>query len=49
MVVDADDIEMLEDLVLAAVRDVVEQAHDEVANALGGLNLGGGLGGLLGQ
>jgi len=47
-VVDPDDIEMLEDLVLAAVRDVVEQAHAAAANALGGLNLGSGLGGLLG-
>ena len=41
-------IEMLQDLILAAVRDVVEQAHAEAANALGGLDFGGGLGGLLG-
>jgi DNA-binding YbaB/EbfC family protein len=47
-VVDLDDIEMLQDLILAAVRDVVEQAHAEAANALGGLDFGGGLGGLLG-
>jgi hypothetical protein len=47
-VVDPDDVEMLQDLVLAAVRDVVEQAHAEAAQALGGLDLGGGIGGLLG-
>ena len=51
-VVDPDDIEMLQDLVLAAIRDVVEQAHASAAEAFGGFNLGGGvggLGGLLGQ
>jgi DNA-binding YbaB/EbfC family protein len=47
-VVDPADVELLEDLVLAAVRDVVEQAHAEAAQALGGVDLGGGLGGLLG-
>lgn len=44
-VVDPDDVEMLQDLVLAAVRDVVEQVHDQAADTFGGL----GLGGLLGQ
>lgn len=45
-VVDPDDIEMLEDLVVAAVRQAIE-ASVEAANAeLGGL--AGGLGGLLG-
>jgi DNA-binding YbaB/EbfC family protein len=44
-VVDPDEIEMLQDLVLAAVRDVVEQVQAEAANTFGGL----GLGGLLGQ
>lgn len=43
-VVDPDDIEMLQDLVLAALRDVVDQAHEEAAGALGGFDLGGLLG-----
>jgi len=49
-VVDPDDVEMLQDLVLAAVRDAVEQAAGLTADALGGggLDLGGALGGLLG-
>jgi DNA-binding YbaB/EbfC family protein len=47
-VVDLDDVAMLEDLVLAAIRDVVEQVHAEAAETFGGLGLGG-LGGLLGQ
>ena len=48
-VVDPADIEMLQDLILAALRDVVEQAHAEAAQALGGMDVGGDLGGLLGQ
>lgn len=44
----AADIEMLEDLVLAALRDVVSQANDVSAQALGELGGLGGLGGLLG-
>jgi DNA-binding YbaB/EbfC family protein len=50
-VVDPEAVDLLEDLVLAAVRDVVEKAHSEAADALGGLDLGdlGGLGGLLGR
>jgi DNA-binding YbaB/EbfC family protein len=48
-VVDPSDIELLQDLILAALRDVVEQAHAETAQALGDVDLGGGLGGLLGQ
>jgi DNA-binding YbaB/EbfC family protein len=47
-VVDRSDVEMLEDLVLAAVRDVVEQANALQSDALGGVGLGGGLEGLLG-
>jgi len=43
-VVDPADVELLQDLILAAVRDVVEQAHAEAANALGGFDLGGLLG-----
>jgi DNA-binding YbaB/EbfC family protein len=42
--VDRDDVEMLEDLVLAALRDVVTQANSVQADALGDL---GGLGGML--
>jgi DNA-binding YbaB/EbfC family protein len=50
--VDADDVAMLEDLVLAAVRDAVGKANDLNRDALGGLTGGlanglGGLGGLL--
>ncbi|HEX3424931.1 MAG TPA: YbaB/EbfC family nucleoid-associated protein [Acidimicrobiales bacterium] len=47
-VVDAQDVEMLQDLVLAAVRDAVAQANELNSAALGGLGLGGGLEGLLG-
>jgi DNA-binding YbaB/EbfC family protein len=50
-VVDPSDVEMLEDLVLAAVRDALHQVQELQSAALGGLgNLGdlGGLGGLTG-
>lgn len=47
-VVDPSDIDMLQDLVLAAVRDAVAQANNLNSQALGGLGLGGGLEGLLG-
>jgi nucleoid-associated protein EbfC len=47
-VVDPDDIEMLQDLVLAAVRDAVEKAQEMATDALGDVGLGGALGGLLG-
>ena len=47
-----DDVEMLEDLVLAAVRDAVEKAHSLATDALGGIGAPGGgpldLGGMLG-
>jgi DNA-binding YbaB/EbfC family protein len=46
-----DDVEMLQDLVLAAVRDAVEQAQALASDALGSITGGGGpldLGGLLG-
>lgn len=48
---DPEDVEMLEDLVLAAVRDAVERAHDVTSEAIGGVtgNLGGLLGGLGGS
>ena len=42
--VDPSDVEMLEDLVLAAVRDAVAKAQELGQQALGGL---GGLGGLV--
>jgi DNA-binding YbaB/EbfC family protein len=48
-VVDPADTEMLQDLVLAAVRDMVERANDLQSAALGGVGLGGGLEGLLGS
>ena len=45
--VDPDDVEMLEDLVLAAIHDAVGKVNDLSQQAMGGLDLGG-LGGLLG-
>jgi len=47
-VVDPADVEMLEDLVLAAVRDAVEAAQQLQADALGDAGLGGALGGFPG-
>jgi DNA-binding YbaB/EbfC family protein len=47
-VVDPADIEMLQDLVLAAMRDAIARANDLNRQALGGLGLGGGLEGLIG-
>ena len=46
-VVDPSDVEMLEDLVLAAIHDAVAKVNDLSQQAMGGLDLGG-LGGLLG-
>ncbi len=49
--VDPDDVEMLEDLVLAAIGDGVRRAQELQAQRLGGVTGGldlGGLGGLLG-
>ena len=45
--VDPNDVEMLQDLVLAAVRDAVGKVEAASESAMGGLDLGG-LGGLLG-
>ena len=45
--VDPDDVELLEDLVLAALRDVVTQANQVQVDALGDLGDLGGLGGML--
>jgi DNA-binding YbaB/EbfC family protein len=50
-VVDPDDVEMLEDLVLAAVGDGLRRANELAASQMGGLTGGmdlGALGGLLG-
>jgi DNA-binding YbaB/EbfC family protein len=47
-VVDPADVEMLEDLVLAAIHDAMNKAAAASQQAMGGLDLGG-LGGLLGQ
>ena len=47
-VVDASDVEMLQDLVLAAFRDAVEAAQSLQAGALGEVGFGEGLGGLQG-
>lgn len=47
-VVDPNDVAMLEDLVLAAVRDAVARANALSEQALGGIDLGGLGGGLLG-
>ena len=47
-VVDPNDVEMLQDLVLAALRDAAGQITDSQQDALGGIDLGG-LGGLLGN
>ena len=45
--VDPDDVEMLEDLLLAAIHDAMHQVNQLNQQAMGGLDLGG-LGGLLG-
>ena len=46
-VVDADDVEMLEDLILAAVNEAIRQAEEmvnqEMGKLTGGMNLPGGL------
>jgi DNA-binding YbaB/EbfC family protein len=47
-VVDPDDIEMLEDLVVAAVRQAMEAAVEAANSQLGGLTGGLDMGGLLG-
>ena len=50
-VVDPEDVEMLEDLVVAAVVEAMRMAQERAAERMGGLTAGldlGGLGGLLG-
>jgi hypothetical protein len=46
--VDPDDVSMLEDLVLAAIRDAVTKAGQISEQAMGGLDLGGLGSGLFG-
>ncbi|MDA8286447.1 MAG: YbaB/EbfC family nucleoid-associated protein [Actinomycetota bacterium] len=46
--VDPGDVDTLQDLVLAALRGFVEAAKQLQAQAIGGVDLGGGLEGLLG-
>ena len=46
--VDPDDVEMLQDLVLAALHDAMAKVGDIQQGLTSGLGLGGGLGGLLG-
>ncbi len=46
-VVDAGEVEMLNDLVLAALRDAATQLQEAQSDAMGGMDLGG-LGGMLG-
>ena len=45
-VVDPDDVEMLQDLVVAAFNDAVKKADDAMKSQLGGLGLGDMLGGI---
>lgn len=47
-VVDPDDVEMLQDLVVAAVNQAMKEAADAAGDELGGLTGGMDLGGLLG-
>jgi DNA-binding YbaB/EbfC family protein len=47
-VVDPGEVEMLQDLVLAAMRDAVARASELNRQAFGGLGLGGGVEGLTG-
>ncbi len=46
--VNPDDVEMLQDLVLAALHDAMARVGDIQQGVTSGLGLGGGLGGLLG-
>jgi DNA-binding YbaB/EbfC family protein len=47
-VVDPAEVEMLQDLVLAALRDAADKAQQLQADAIGDVGLGDGLGGLQG-
>lgn len=45
--VDPDDVEMLEDLVIAAIQDGVQKAKALSEKKMGGIGVPGGLGGLM--
>ncbi len=45
--VDPEDVEMLEDLVLAAIHDAVEKSKELAEKKMGGLGVPGGLGGMM--
>jgi len=47
--VDADDVEMLQDLVTAAVNEALDASRDLAEKKMGALTAMGGLGGLLGR
>ena len=47
--VDPSDVEMLQDLVTAAVNDALDASRDLAEQKMGGLSAMGGLGGLLGR
>jgi len=45
--VDPEDVEMLEDMVLAAISDAVEKSRELAKKKMGGFGVPGGLGGLM--
>lgn len=46
-VVDPDDVEMLEDMVIAAIRDAVDRSRELSSEKMQGMGMPGGMGGLL--
>lgn len=45
--VDPEDVEMLEDMIMAAINDAVEKSKDLAAKKMGNMGVPGGLGGLM--
>ena len=45
--VDPEDVEMLEDMILAAISDAVEKSRELAQKKMGGLGVPGGLGGMM--
>ncbi len=45
--VDPEDVEMLEDMILAAINDAVEKSRELASKRMGGLGMPGGLGGMM--
>ena len=45
--VDPEDVEMLEDMILAASNDAVEKSRELASKRMGGLGMPGGLGGMM--